>query len=82
MVLLDIDMPEMDGFEVLEKIREKNMSEELPVVFLTANTEPDIVGKCIEAGGMDVVEKPFVRNVLLNRIALLFEVIEYRRSRK
>ncbi len=81
MVLLDIDMPEMDGFEVLRQIKERHMEEEPPVLFLTGNTEAEIIGRCIADGGMDVLEKPFVSNVLLNRISLLFEVLEARKNK-
>lgn len=79
MVLLDVDMPEMDGFEVLRQIKEKKMENEPPVLFLTGNSEADILSRCIDDGGMDVMEKPFVRSVLLNRVALIFELIEYRK---
>ncbi len=78
MILLDIDMPEMNGFEVIRKIKERQMENEPPVLFLTGNTEPEILSQCIEEGGMDVMEKPFVNNVLLNRLSLLFEVLEAR----
>lgn len=81
MILLDIDMPEMDGFEVLRQIKEKHPGEEPTVLFLTGNTEANVLERCINDGGMDVMEKPFVNNVLLNRIALLFEVLEARASR-
>jgi len=80
MILLDIDMPEMDGFEVLARIKERNMENEPPVLFLTGNTEADTLSKCIDNGGMDVLEKPFVRSVLLNRVSILFELIEYRKQ--
>jgi len=79
LVLLDIDMPEMDGFEVLKRMKEMNLPKEPPVLFLTGNTEAEILSRCIDDGGMDVLEKPFVRSVLLNRIAILFELLEYRK---
>lgn len=78
MILLDVDMPEMDGFEVLRQMKERHLEKEPPVLFLTGNTDADTLGRCIADGGMDVLEKPFVSNVLLNRIALLFEVLESR----
>lgn len=80
MILLDIDMPEMDGFEVIRKIKERQMENEPPVLFLTGNTEAETLSQCIEEGGMDVMEKPFVNNVLLNRLSLLFEVLEARQK--
>ena len=78
LILLDVDMPEMDGFEVLKQIKERNLENEPPVLFLTGNTGADTLARCIDDGGMDVLEKPFVKSVLLNRISLLFELIEYR----
>lgn len=78
MILLDIDMPEMDGFEVLKNIKDRQMEKEPPVLFLTGNLDADILSRCVEDGGMDVLEKPFIKSVLLNRIALLFELIDFR----
>lgn len=78
MVLLDIDMPEMDGFEVLKNIKDKHMENEPPVLFLTGNMDADTLSRCVDEGGMDVLEKPLVKSVILNRISLLFELIDYR----
>lgn len=67
LILLDIMMPEMSGWECYQKIREKLTSEELPVVFLTART--DQIAK--DAGsflGEDYIEKPFKVMELKNRI--------------
>lgn len=78
LILLDVDMPEMDGFEVIKRVKEMNLTNEPPVLFLTGNTQGEILERCITEGGFDVMEKPFVSNVLLNRIALIFELIDYR----
>jgi len=82
LILLDIDMPEMDGFDVIQKIKAMNLTKEPPVLFLTGNSQSEILERCITEGGFDVMEKPFVSNVLLNRIALIFELMEYRNSTK
>lgn len=82
LILLDVDMPEMDGFEVLQKVKEMKLLKEPPILFLTGNTGADILGRCIDIGGFDVMEKPFVNSVLLNRIALIFELMEYRAREK
>jgi len=79
MILLDVDMPEMDGFEVIREIKARNFDNEPPVLFLTGNTDVNTLSRCIDEGGMDVLEKPFVQNVLLNRISLLFELLDYRK---
>lgn len=78
LILLDIDMPQMDGFEVLARIKEMQLENEPPVLFLTANMEPAMLEQCIASGGMDVVLKPFVHKVLLSRISYILELMEYR----
>ncbi len=80
MILLDIDMPEMNGFEVLEAIKAMHPASDVPVLFITGNTDPETVSKAIESGGMDVVLKPFVKALLLSRIAYLLELTELRRK--
>ncbi len=71
LILLDIKMPEMDGFETLEKLRilekEKEL-EEVPVVFLTANDDAETETHGFEVGVSDYVRKPFDPDVLLHRI--------------
>lgn len=78
LILLDIDMPEMDGFEVLEKMKEMELEQVPPVIFLTGNNDPVTIEKCIAVGGMDVIEKPFVQSLMLNRIDRILELMEYR----
>lgn len=58
LVLLDVMMPDMDGFEVLQKLREHPMSEGIPVIFVTAVTDPDARSKGLELGAVDYVTKP------------------------
>lgn len=58
LVLLDVMMPDMDGFEVLQKLREHPMSEGIPVIFVTAMTDPDARSKGLELGAVDYVTKP------------------------
>jgi putative two-component system response regulator len=79
-ILLDVDMPQMDGFEVIRKIKEMKLVQEPPVLFLTGNTDPETISRCIDEGGMDVVDKPFVKAILLNRIQFILELVEYRRT--
>lgn len=68
LILLDIDMPNMNGFEVLEKIRENNQWEDLPVIFLTANTDVKTEQKCLEIGAVDYIRKPFEPTIMLSRV--------------
>ncbi|MCR5632857.1 MAG: response regulator [Eubacterium sp.] len=71
LILLDIMMPEMDGFETLEKLRELEKEKELnetPVIFLTADEKSGTETKGFEVGVSDFVRKPFNPDVLLRRI--------------
>lgn len=69
-ILLDIDMPEMNGFETLQAIRNINGLSNVPLIFLTGvtRTESEIEG--LSLGASDYITKPFVKGVLLARIKL------------
>ncbi len=59
LILLDIMMPEMDGFEVCGKIMENQQTRKIPVVFLSAKSEIGDIVKGFELGGVDYITKPF-----------------------
>ncbi len=59
LVLLDINMPEMDGFEVCERLKAEPKLSEIPVIFISAYTETVDKLKAFQAGGVDFVTKPF-----------------------
>ncbi len=68
LILLDIMMPEMDGFEMCAKLKESSKTREIPVIFLTARTEIDDVIRGFELGAVDYVTKPFEKEELLVRV--------------
>ena len=68
LVLLDIMMPEMDGFEVCEKIKLEEKNKDLPVIFLTAKTDMESITKAFTIGGYDYLIKPFNTEELLARV--------------
>ena len=71
LILLDIMMPEMDGFETLQKLREQEKAmgqPETPVVFLTADESKDMEGRGFALGASDFIRKPFLPEVLRHRI--------------
>lgn len=74
LILLDINMPEMDGFEVMSKIRDDLDRSDIPIIFLTSDNDPQTESRCLEAGAMDFISKPFVRNVMLSRISRTLEL--------
>lgn len=79
-VLLDIKMPDMDGFEVLEKIRGLERNQNIPVIFLTADNDAETESRGLRAGAVDFIAKPFVPAVMLSRIGRALEIEELRRS--
>ncbi|MDR1812652.1 MAG: response regulator [Candidatus Fibromonas sp.] len=69
LILLDIEMPDMDGFAVVQKLRENKNTENIPVIFLTAFSDEAREARGLELGAVDFVVKPFSTPVLLNRIS-------------
>ncbi|MGN0365522.1 MAG: HD-GYP domain-containing protein [Suilimivivens sp.] len=81
LILLDIKMPEMDGFETLKKLREQeNGKDEIPVIFLTANDDEESETTGLSLGAMDFIKKPFVPEVLTLRVRHIIELIRLQRN--
>jgi len=68
MILLDIKMPEMDGFEALAYLKSNSLYSDIPVIFLSSNTDAAIEARGFELGVLGFITKPFSPQVLLNRI--------------
>ncbi|MCP4104893.1 MAG: response regulator [Desulfobacteraceae bacterium] len=68
LILLDIMMPESDGFEVCKKLKQSDKTKEIPVIFLTAKTETEDIVKAFSIGAVDYVTKPFNLPELLARV--------------
>ena len=80
MILLDLHMPEMNGLEVLEKIREQDKLSDIPVVFLTADNDRKTEIDIFKAGAMDFIQKPFIAEVVIQRISRILELYHYQKS--
>lgn len=80
LILLDIDMPEMNGFELMEILKKSDTLKEIPVMFLTADSDANTEAKCLEMGAHDYISKPFVPIVMCTRIARTLELEDLRRS--
>lgn len=68
LILLDIMMPKIDGFDVCRKIKEGVKNIETPIIFLTARADADAIEKGFEVGAVDYLVKPFHANELLARV--------------
>ena len=75
MVLLDVQMPGMDGFEVASYMRQRSKTRHIPIIFLTAiNKEESYMFKGYESGGVDFMFKPFDPFVLLSKVRIFLEL--------
>ncbi len=68
LILLDIMMPQMDGYTVCQKLKSQEKTKDIPIIFLTVKDEENDIVKGFECGGVDYVTKPFYTAVLLKRV--------------
>src|SRR5688572_19874526 len=83
LILMDVAMPDLDGYETVELIRSRERSKHTPVIFLTANVRSDShVFKGYSVGAVDYLFKPFVPEVLLSKVAVFVELYNKRQAIK
>ncbi|MDR0529201.1 MAG: response regulator [Zoogloeaceae bacterium] len=80
LILLDIEMPEMDGFETIAHLKAKDSLSDIPVIFLTANHDSESEIHGLECGAVDFITKPFNQKILLHRIDHHLRFFGYQRS--
>ena len=80
LILLDVMMPEMDGFETCRRLKESAATNDIPVIFLTARTETTDIVQGFEVGAVDYVAKPFNAHELLARVNTHLTMDQLRRS--
>lgn len=80
LILLDLMMPEMDGYETLERIKLNPDNAKIPVIILTADTEEESEERGLSMGAMDFIHKPFNAEGMLGRIEKVLQMDEMRRS--
>src|SRR5438105_10835989 len=74
LILLDLMMPEMDGLEVCRRLKAEPLTEQIPIIFLTASNEMEHLVKGFEVGAVDYVTKPFNPPELLARVRTHLEL--------
>jgi len=80
LILLDIEMPDMNGYDIIKKLKSNNKWKEIPVIFLTAKTDEDSEVMGFDLGAVDYVSKPFSAPRLLKRIANHILIEEQKKS--
>jgi putative two-component system response regulator len=68
LILMDIEMPELNGFDALKKLKSDYKTADIPVIFLTSHRDTPTEAQGLELGAVDFIGKPFSEPVLLNRI--------------
>ncbi|MGC8924948.1 diguanylate cyclase [Calditerrivibrio sp.] len=74
LILLDVVMPDMDGYEVLTKLKSDLLTREIPVIFITALDSVEQEVKGLEAGAVDYITKPIIGAILKARVATHIEL--------
>jgi putative two-component system response regulator len=80
LILLDVEMPEMDGFETLNRLKEDPDLKPVPVIFLTGNRDTATEIKALESGAMDFITKPANKDILFHRLELHLQFAAYQSS--
>ncbi|WP_336517200.1 sensor histidine kinase [Pollutibacter soli] len=83
LIILDVQMPGMDGFEVAESVASLNKTRDIPIIFLSAvNTNKRFITKGYGSGGVDYVTKPFDPDLLLLKVKTFYRLYEQTRELK
>jgi len=77
LILLDINMPKMDGFSVCEALKRDPKTKDIPIIFLTAQSSMDRIARAFEVGGVDYIAKPFGVAELKARVKTHLQNIKY-----
>ncbi|MCI9064993.1 MAG: diguanylate cyclase [Lachnospiraceae bacterium] len=80
LILLDINMPEIGGFEVMETLQKDVRLKKIPVIFLTADRSAETEIECFRVGANDYISKPFEPNIMLSRTRSTIELDGYRKD--
>ncbi len=79
-ILLDINMPEMNGLELLRVLHDRGISNRIPTFLITANEDVEVARQAYEMGVMDVIRKPIVPFVILRRVQSVLELFQNREA--
>lgn len=74
LILLDLHMPRMNGFDVIKEIKKDGELQDIPIIFLTADNDRDTEVKGFREGALDFIAKPFVTDIMMQRIKRILEL--------
>jgi DNA-binding response OmpR family regulator len=80
LILLDVKMPDMDGYEAIKKLKSDARFKEVPVIFLSALSEEQNEIEGLKLGAVDYIHKPFVTPLLLQRIKIHLSMSEQKKT--
>lgn len=80
LILLDLHMPELDGFQILRILKEQEDCRDIPVIFLTADNDRDMEVKCFQEGALDFITKPFIAEIMISRVKRILELDGLKRN--
>ena len=79
-MLLDLMMPGIDGYQVIEYMKEKELMEEIPVLIISVEATPDVERKCLKMGVSDFIRKPFDSISVTRRVKNITDLFMYKRG--
>lgn len=74
LILLDVTLPQMDGFRVMEEVRKDGLSRQTPIIFVTAHSEKANVATAIKFGAADYIVKPFDTGMFLHKVSRFINI--------
>lgn len=80
LILLDYHMPVMDGFQFIEKLRDIEEYKDIPIIMLTADNDRDTEVRGFQAGVMDFIAKPFVNEIMVQRVGRILELSRLKKN--
>ncbi len=80
LIMLDIMMPDISGLEVCRHLKVDPMTANIPVIFLTASNDKDMLSKAFDVGGIDYIRKPYFKEELLSRVKAALKIRHYEKN--
>ncbi len=77
LILLDIEMPNMNGYEVCKELKSNAQTENIPIIFISAHDDTEAKIKAFKMGGVDYVTKPFANEEVVARVKMHLELADY-----